>query len=294
MIRRDFLKTLAILPVSQYFVKFDTENNMNITENNIKKIPVLFLGHGSPMNAIEDNEFVRGWKSIADTIAKPKAIVCISAHWETKGTYITAMDKPRTIHDFGGFPKELYEIEYPVPGEPKLAKDVQDDILPQKILFDDKWGLDHGSWSVLRRMYPDADIPVVQISLDINKSAKEHYDFAKQLLFLRQKGVLIVGSGNIVHNLRLLAWDKMNEQNFAFDWAIEANEKIKEFIVKEEFDKLINYEKQGKAFGLAVPTAEHFLPLLYTLGLKQKDENIRFFNDKYVAGSLSMTCLKIE
>jgi 4,5-DOPA dioxygenase extradiol len=255
-------------------------------------MPLLFLGHGSPMNAIEENEFVHGFREAAKEIPKPKAILCISAHWETKGTFVTAMQNPPTIHDFGGFPKTLFDVQYPAPGSPALAKETRKAIQSTKIELDNSWGLDHGAWSILKHMYPEANIPVIQMSLDYTRKPQFHYELAKELSALRKSGVLIIGSGNMVHNLGMVAWDKLN-QNFAFDWAEEANEKMKSAIISGNYAPLINFQTQGKAFDLAIPTPEHFLPLLYILSLKQKDEDLNFFNDKAPAGSLSMTSVKI-
>lgn len=256
-------------------------------------MPVLFLGHGSPMNAIEENEFVTGFRETGKTIPKPTAILCVSAHWETRGTYVTAMEKPATIHDFGGFPKDLYEVRYPAPGSPQLATQTQTLITKTSVRPDDKWGLDHGAWSVLRHLYPAADVPVVQMSLDYNKTAQEHYDMAKELSALRKKGVLIVGSGNMVHNLGMIAWDKLNTDSYAFDWATEASARMKKFILSDDHGQLINYKSQGKAFDLAIPSPDHYLPLLYALALKEKNEKLSLFNDKAIAGSLTMTSVKI-
>lgn len=261
---------------------------------NDESMPVLFVGHGSPMNAIEENQFTEGWETIAETFPQPKAILCISAHWETKGTYVTAMKNPRTIHDFGGFPRELYEIEYPAPGFPELADEVKKLITKTDVILDYAWGLDHGTWSVIRHMYPEANVPVIQMSLDYIKSPRYHYDLAKELAVLRKKGILIAGSGNMVHNLRMIAWDKMNEPEYGFDWAIEANEKMKKYILSGSHNHLIEYDSQGKEFNLAIPTPEHFLPLLYILSLQEKNEKIALFNDKPVMGSLTMTSLKIS
>ena len=269
-------------------------NEFTSSFNSTEPMPVLFLGHGSPMNAIDENEFVTEWKNTAKTLSRPNAILCISAHWETKGTFVTAMEHPRTIHDFGGFPQELFDVQYPAPGNAELARETKAIIRKTEIGLDERWGLDHGCWSVLTRMYPTADVPVVQLSLDYSQPAHYHYDLAKELSPLRRKGVLIIGSGNIVHNLRLVAWDKMNEPGFGYDWAIEANEKMKKFILSGDHQSLINYQDQGKAFNLAIPTPEHFLPLLYTLALKEGDEEIQLFNDKPIMGSLSMTCVKIS
>ena len=257
------------------------------------KMPVLFLGHGSPMNAIEENEFVAGFRKTASTIPTPKAIFCISAHWETRGTWVTAMENPPTIHDFGGFPKTLFDVQYPAPGNPELAKTTKELVTSTVVGLDDKWGLDHGAWSVIKHLYPEANIPVVQMSLDYHLSPQRHYELARELKYLREKGVLIIGSGNMVHNLRMLAWDKMKEDGFAFDWALEANEKMKAFILQDQHEGLINFRSQGKSFDLAIPTPEHFLPLLYALALKDDKDPLNIFNDKPVAGSLTMTSLKI-
>ena len=264
------------------------------TFGNSDKMPVLFLGHGSPMNAIEENQFVQGFREVGNEIQKPKAILCISAHWETKGTFVTAMENPRTIHDFRGFPQELFKVQYPAPGSPELANEAKRVVQKTTIELDDKWGLDHGAWSVIKHLYPNADIPVIQMSLDYSKPAKYHFELAQELQVLRRKGILIVGSGNIVHNLRMVAWDKLNGEPYAFDWAMEANEKMKAFILDEDFKSLIDYNKQGRAFQLAIPTPEHYLPLIYILALKENRDNTSLFNDQPVGGSLSMTSVKFE
>jgi 4,5-DOPA dioxygenase extradiol len=266
--------------------------------NNPERMPVLFVGHGSPMNAIEDNEFSREWRRVGKTLPKPKAILCISAHWETWGTLVTAMEKPRTIHDFGGFPNELYRVEYPALGSNGLAQEVKDAIKKTRVSLDEEWGLDHGCWSVLKQMFPDADIPVVQLSLDSTKPAQEHYHIAKELVKFREKGVLILGSGNMVHNLRRvdLKNNSLSDFNepFGLDWAIEANELIKKLINENNHAALADYQSLGKAVQLAVPTPEHYLPLLYVLALKQEGGAISYFNDKPVGGSLTMTSLVIK
>jgi 4,5-DOPA dioxygenase extradiol len=273
-------------------MKLNALNRMTDSLENSAKMPVLFLGHGSPMNAIEENEFVQGFRNVSSEIEPPNAIICISAHWETRGTRITAMDHPRTIHDFGGFPRELYDIQYPAPGHPKLANDTRELIQGAEIQLDDTWGLDHGAWTVIRHMYPDANVPVVQLSLDYQKSPLEHYELAKELEALRNKGVLIVGSGNLVHNLGQIAWHKMNEY-YAYDWALEASEKMNRFILEGDHKELIHYKKHGKPFELAIPTPEHYLPLLYVLALQGKGDPIQLFNNKPLAGSLSMTSVKL-
>ena len=260
---------------------------------NSEKMPVLFLGHGSPMNAIEENEFVAGFREIAKSLPRPNAVLCVSAHWETNGTLLTAMEHPKTIHDFGGFPRELYEVQYPAPGSPALALETKSLVKKTTLGLDDKWGLDHGAWSVIKHLYPKADVPVIQMSLDYSKDPQYHYDLAKELASLRDKGVLIVGSGNMVHNLRLLAWDQLNTAGYAFDWAAEANEKMKESILSDNHHDLIHFRSLGKAFELAIPTPEHYLPLLYAMALKEKNEEVHLFNDKAIAGSLTMTSVRI-
>jgi 4,5-DOPA dioxygenase extradiol len=261
--------------------------------SNTEKMPVLFLGHGSPMNAIEENQFVTGFRNMAKTLPKPNAILCISAHWFTSGTKVTAMEIPRTIHDFGGFPPELFAVQYPAKGSPELAQATQELLLPNAVELDEHWGLDHGAWSVIKHLYPDADIPVIQLSIDYTKSGQYHFELAQKLSALRSKGILIIGSGNIVHNLRLVDFKNINTDNYGFDWAIEARSTINNYLLDGNFQPLIDYEKQNKAFQLAIPTPDHYLPLIYTLGLKDKSEELSLFNDKLVAGSLSMTSVKI-
>lgn len=258
-----------------------------------EKMPLLFLGHGSPMNAIEENEFVRGFRDVAKTIPKPQAILCISAHWETRGTFVTAMQQPRTIHDFGGFPDELYAVRYPAPGSPQLAKATRELVRGTGIQEDHSWGLDHGAWSVLKHLYPAADVPVIQMSLHAGQPPRYHYELAKELTALRDKGILIVGSGNIVHNLRRVAWDKLNADGYGYDWALEANERMKQYIRERDHNALLDYAKQGEAFRLAIPTPEHFLPLLYVLALAGKAEDIGIFNDKAVGGAITMSSLRV-
>jgi 4,5-DOPA dioxygenase extradiol len=292
MNRKQFLKSMALLPLIGSSMNLKDLNKMTATMSNTEKMPVLFLGHGSPMNAIEENEFVANFRRLGNELVRPNAILCISAHWETNGTYVTAMQNPPTIHDFGGFPQELFEVQYPAPGSPQLAKQTKAIITKTNVGLDDKWGLDHGAWSVIKHLYPHADIPVIQMSIDYTQPAKYHYELAKELNSLRTKGVLIVGSGNMVHNLRMVSWKRLNEV-YAYDWTIEANEKMKDFIVSEDHKSLIDFKSQGKAFELAIPTPEHYMPLIYTLALKTKNEEITIFNDKPVGGSLTMTSVKI-
>ena len=274
-------------------MKLNELNKITSSFSNTEKMPVLFLGHGSPMNAIEENEFVQGFRNIAGQIKKPKAILCVSAHWETRGTFVTAMQNPRTIHDFGGFPRELYEVQYPAPGSPELAKEAKELVKISEVGFDDNWGLDHGAWSVIRHLYPGADVPVIQMSLDYYQKPQYHYDLARELSPLREKGVLIIGSGNMVHNLGMVDWRRLNE-SFSYEWAQEASEEMKQYILNDDHKSLINYQQLGRAFQLSAPTAEHYLPLLYTLALKGKNETVEIFNDKPVGGSITMTCVKIS
>lgn len=256
-------------------------------------MPALFIGHGSPMNGIEDTEFSRRWSQMAKEIPTPAAVLVVSAHWFTCGTKITAMDFPSTIHDFGGFPKELYEVHYPAPGHPALANETAELLHSANVELDHDWGLDHGTWTIVRHMYPDAKIPVLQLSIDYTKGAQYHYDLAKELYALRKKGVLIIGSGNMVHNLRMVAWEKLNEPEYGYDWAIQMNDTFKSLIQKGDHKPLINYSSIGKEAMLSIPTPEHYLPLLYSLGVKSAADDIAFFNDKVVGGSLTMTSVRI-
>lgn len=293
MTRKHFLHLLATLPITTVAMKLRDLNALLEPFRPTAPMPVLFLGHGSPMNAIEENEFVAGFRRIGSQLPRPNAILCVSAHWETRGTWVTAMEKPRTIHDFGGFPKALYEVQYPAPGSPTLAQETAQLIQKTSVGLDYQWGLDHGAWSVIKHLFPKADVPVIQMSLDYTQPPRWHYELAQELAALRRKGVLIVGSGNMVHNLRLVAWDRLNDTGFAYDWATEASEKMKQYICSGDAQPLINYAAQGKAFQLAIPTPEHYLPLLYALALRHKDEPVELFNDRPVAGALTMTSVKI-
>lgn len=256
-------------------------------------MPILFIGHGSPMNGIEDNEFSNRWKAMAKEIPTPKAVLVVSAHWFTKGTSITAMNFPKTIHDFGGFPDALFQVQYPAPGNAALAKETASLIQSTHVELDHDWGLDHGTWTVIKHMYPEATIPVLQLSIDYSKDPSFHYALAKELYHLRKKGVLIIGSGNMVHNLRMVAWDKLEGPAYGYDWALQMNQTFKDLILNKKHELLIHYNRLGKEAMLAIPTPEHYLPLLYTLGLQSKDDTVSFFNDKPVGGSLTMTSVKI-
>ena len=291
MQRKQFLKILAGTTGMITLGSFSKITDMMDEED--EKLPVLFVGHGSPMNGIEDNDFSRRWAQLGKTITKPKAVLCISAHWLTRGTHITAMQSPRTIHDFGGFPKELFAVQYPAPGNPALAAETAKMIKKTSVGLDHEWGLDHGTWSIVKNMYPDADIPVLQLSIDYGQPMQYHYELAKELANLRKKGVLIIGSGNMVHNLGMVAWDKMNEPGYGFDWAIEMNASFKKHITDRNHQALIDYTKMGQAALLAIPTPDHYIPLLYTLALQEDKDHVSFFNDTAMAGSLTMTSVLI-
>jgi 4,5-DOPA dioxygenase extradiol len=264
---------------------------MNDFRTRETKMPVLFVGHGNPMYAIEKNEFASEWQKLGETIEEPEAVLCISAHWETESTYITSMEKPETIHDFYGFPKELFDVNYPAGGSPTLAEMARGIVKTIDVKPDYNRGLDHGCWAVMKHIYPNANIPVVQLSIARNNSPEWHYNLGKELRVLRNKGILIIGSGNIVHNLARADWRNINN---LYDWAEEANNSIKYLISEDNHKELANYKSLGKPIELSIPTPEHYLPLLYILGMKEKDEQVKFFNDKIVMGSLSMTSMLID
>jgi 4,5-DOPA dioxygenase extradiol len=254
------------------------------------RTPLLFIGHGSPMNGIEENDFSQYWENLGRSLDPPAAVLCISAHWFTSGSKVTAMEKPPTIHDFYGFPQALFDVEYPAPGNPALAKDITGIIHGTGVQLDHEWGLDHGTWSVVRKMFPEANVPVVQLSIDNTQGPAHHYGLARDLSSLRKRGVLIIGSGNMVHNLGIMNW-KLPDAGY--EWALEMNETFKSKIATRDHDLLIHYQKLGAGARLAIPTPEHYLPLLYVLGLQEQDESVSFFNDKTVMGSVSMTSVSI-
>ncbi|WP_253271537.1 4,5-DOPA dioxygenase extradiol [Flavihumibacter sp. ZG627] len=291
MKREEFIKTFAKGVITMTALSAFNKFTDTLKEQE-QAMPVLFIGHGSPMNGIEDTAFSRRWKAMAKEIPTPAAVLVVSAHWFSRGTKITAMDFPKTIHDFGGFPQELFDVQYNAPGNPELAKETAALVHSAQVELDHDWGLDHGTWTVVRHMYPEANIPVLQLSIDYTKGPQYHYELAKELMALRKKGVLIIGSGNMVHNLRMVAWDKLNENEFGFDWALQMNSRFKELIMDNDHQSLINYQRLGREAMLAIPTPEHYLPLLYTLGLKKTNDAVSFFNDKAVAGSLTMTSVK--
>lgn len=259
-----------------------------------QQMPILFIGHGNPMNAIEENGYSRNWAAMGQILPRPKAILCVSAHWETWGTAVTAVRRPRTIHDFGGFPEELYAVQYPAAGDMQLAGRIKKLVRSREISLNQDWGLDHGCWCVLKRMYPEADIPVVQFSLDYTQPAQEHYNLGRELSDLRREGVLILGSGNIVHNLReiVLVNGDFNKP-FGFDWAVQAGNLLKKLILENRHAELTAYSALSDEVRMAIPSPEHFLPLLYVLAAKQPDDRVALFNDDILAGSLSMTSLLV-
>ncbi|WP_091525790.1 4,5-DOPA-extradiol-dioxygenase [Paenimyroides ummariense] len=255
--------------------------------------PVFFIGHGSPMNGIEQNIFSKKWQEIGKTIDLPCAVLVVSAHWLTKGTLVTAMSEPKTIHDFGGFPQELFNVQYPAPGSPFLAEETAKLITSTNVGLDHDWGLDHGTWTVVRHMFPDANVPVLQLSIDYNKPATYHYNLAKELYDLRKRGVLVIGSGNMIHNLRMIDWNNMAEPGFGFDWAKSLNETFKKKILSKDHKDLIEYDRLGEPARLAIPTPDHYYPVLYALALMNDKDDVSIFNDEYVGGSLSMTSFRL-
>lgn len=291
MNRINFLKSLGLLSIIPTAMKLKELKKITDEFVNTDKMPVFFVGHGNPMNAIQDNSFTRGWANSVKNMPQPKAVLCVSAHWETKGTFVTAMESPKTIHDFYGFPQQLFDMQYPAPGAPEYAREVKRIVEKTDVQLDQDWGLDHGTWSVLVKMFPEANIPVFQLSLDYTKPAQYHYDLAKELAALRKKGVLIVGSGNIVHNLRLA--DLRNDTN-PYEWAVEFDQLSKKLIESHDHKKLIEYENLGVTAQLSIPTPEHYLPMLYALALQEKEEEVSFFNEEIAFRSGSMRSLKIS
>ncbi|MCB0792094.1 MAG: 4,5-DOPA dioxygenase extradiol [Flavobacteriales bacterium] len=293
MDRQRFVRMMAMLPAAASLMDLRTFARITEDLGPAPRMPALFIGHGSPMNAIEENRFVAEFRRIGRELPRPHAILCISAHWETRGMQVTAMERPRTIHDFGGFPPELYAVQYPAPGDPQLAEDTHRLLAPTPVSMDQSWGLDHGAWSVIKHLYPQADVPVVQLSLDRGMDAEQHYAMARQLAPLRDRGVLVIGSGNMVHNLGLVAWEHLDDP-YGYDWALEARARMKELILSGDHLALQRFADQGRAFQLAIPTPEHYLPLLYALALQGKGEAVSLFNDEPLAGSLAMTSVKID
>jgi len=255
------------------------------------RMPAIFFGHGNPMNALATNAWTQGWAAFGRSIARPRAVLCISAHWYLSGSLVTAMERPPTIHDFGGFPRELHEVDYAAPGDPELAKRIQILLSPVTVGLDENWGLDHGTWSVLRHVFPEADVPIVQLSLDETKPASFHYDLARQLSSLRDEGVLIVGSGNLVHNLHTYSWGRRPVE--PFDWGVRFEQRARDLIATREHASLINYEALGPDAMLAIPTPEHYLPLLYVLAQQQQGETTTFPVAGFDGGSISMLSVRV-
>ena len=288
MDRKNFLKTISLFPLATSAMKLEQLKNITDSFGNTNKMPVFFIGHGNPMNAILDNPFTRSLTALGKSVKeKPNAILVISAHWLTQGTFVSTTNAPETIYDFGGFPAELYKVTYPATGSPEYAKEVMK-LIPG-VKEDHEWGLDHGAWTVLKHLFPEAKIPVFQLSIDYYKPMQYHFDLAMQLKSLREKGVLIIGSGNIVHNLQLY-FSKTDDK--PFDWAVEFDAWSKEKILQHDFQSLIDYEKKGESAKLAVPTVDHYVPMIYSLALSDKNENIDFTYEETI-GSMSMRTFKI-
>jgi 4,5-DOPA dioxygenase extradiol len=283
MKRKSFVKWLAAMPLTYSAMNLNAFDRLTDSLESTDKMPVLFIGHGSPMNAITDNPFRKEWAELGKKLPTPKAILCISAHWLTRGTYVTMSEKPKTIHDFGGFPEELFQQQYPAPGAVDFAKSTIGAVKGVTVHEDYEWGLDHGTWCVLKPMFPDAKIPVFQMSLDYTKPPQYHYDLAKELAFLRQKGVLIIGSGNVVHN-----FVGFKTGGGYYDWAHEFDNFIKNNIEKHDDQPMIDYEKLGKLAYLAHPSNDHYMPLMYSLGLRDKTDKHTFFNETIDYGTMSM------
>ncbi|WP_224961511.1 4,5-DOPA-extradiol-dioxygenase [Geomonas subterranea] len=255
------------------------------------RMPALFLGHGNPMNALASNDYTEGWRSLGRSIPRPKAVLCVSAHWYLPGTAVTVNESPRTIHDFGGFPPELYRVHYPAPGAPELARRLQRLLSPLDVRGDDAWGLDHGTWAVLCHLYPDADVPVLQLRIDETQPAQFHYDLGKRLAPLREEGILIVGSGNLVHNLHTYAWGAHLPQ--PYDWAVRFERRARELMLAGDHAPLVAYESLGEDARLSIPTPDHYLPLLYVLGTRQEGEQVIFPVEGVDGGSISMLAVQV-
>jgi 4,5-DOPA dioxygenase extradiol len=259
--------------------------------NESSRTPVIFVGHGNPMNALARNQYTEGWRALGTSLPRPRAIVCVSAHWYVPRVAVTAMSRPRTIHDFGGFPPQLYQVAYPAPGSPELAQRIGELLAPVAVDLDQSWGLDHGTWSVLMHVYPDASIPVVQLSIDETRDAATHYEIARRLAPLRDEGVLIVGSGNIVHNLHAYAWG--DDAAAPYDWALRFDRLARDLLARGEFAPLVDYESLGRDALLAAPTPDHYLPLLYVIAQRQPDEPVSFPVAGFDGGSISMLAVRI-
>ena len=290
MKRSEFIKRLSLGTIALSSLNLKSLASISKEFEETPLMPLLFIGHGSPMNAILDNNFNRKWQSLGKELPTPNAILVVSAHWiTTNKTAVTAMESPRTIHDFGGFPKELFEQQYPAPGSKEYAALTKEIVQTTHIHEDHEWGLDHGTWCVVKPMFPEATVPVFQLSLDYNAGMDFHFELGKELNALRKKGVLIIGSGNMVHNLM-----QLDSSNQKYDWALEFDDKITSFINQRDFEAVKNFQKLGSIAELAHPSYEHFLPLLYILGAMDKNEEITYFNDSFDLGSISMRSLLIQ
>ncbi|HEV7230364.1 MAG TPA: 4,5-DOPA dioxygenase extradiol [Bacteroidia bacterium] len=288
MKRRDVIRALAFLPFIPKAMNLQNLKNISDTFSNTERIPAFFIGHGNPMNAVLDNPFTKSLRVMGESVKqKPNAILVVSAHWLTRGTFVSTTPKPETIYDFGGFPAELYKVTYPSPGSPEYAREVMKTI--PEVKENPEWGLDHGAWTVLKHMFPAADIPVFELSIDYHQPMQYHFDLAQKLKVLRRKGVLIMGSGNIVHNLRL--WFSKKDET-PFDWTVEFDEWVKGRINARDFKSLIEYEKHGASAMLSVPTPDHYIPMLYSLALTEKDEDIQFTYEE-VFSAASMRAFRI-
>lgn len=256
-----------------------------------KPMPAIFFGHGNPMNALTRNAWTEGWAAIGASLPRPRAVVCISAHWYLPATLVTAQPAPRTIHDFGGFPRELYEVKYPAPGSPALARRVQELLAPVAVGADTRWGLDHGTWSVLCHVFPDADVPIVQLSIDETQAPTFHYEMGQRLAPLRDEGILVVGSGNLVHNLHAYAWGRHPVE--PLDWAVRFDARARELLAANEHAPLINYESLGRDATLSAPTPDHYLPLLYVVATRRDGDDITFPVEGFDGGSISMLTIRV-
>lgn len=290
MNRNDFLKSLLLLPAGAAAMKLSQFHQSASQLAASDQLPVVFIGHGSPMNAIEDNHFTQTLATLGQRWERPKAILVISAHWLTRGgTAVATSPNPETIYDFGGFPDELYQVKYNAPGSPEFARQVMENVRSIQVHEDHEMGFDHGAWTVLKHIYPAADIPVFQMSIDYGKPPEWHFNLAAELKSLRQKGVLILSSGNIVHNLRTVTFHDFSQK---YDWAIEFDEYVKARILAGDYQSLINYQQYGRAAQLSVPTNDHYLPMLYTLGLLDEKEGVNFTYEEVLGGSISMRCFE--
>jgi 4,5-DOPA dioxygenase extradiol len=292
MDRKHFLKLLAAAPLLFASMKLREFENVSNSFSSTKRMPLLFLGHGHPMNALFDNSFTQKLTQFGRTIEKPNAVMMISAHWETKGTFVSVNPKPKTIYDFGRFDDRLFQIKYEPQGHPELAREVTKAAPMFNIKEDVNMGLDHGAWTVLKYLFPDVDVPVFQLSIDYTQPPQYHYTLASALKKMREKGVLIIGSGNIVHNLRILDWGNINAK--PFDWAVEFDSLVKSRLSANDFDALVNYSKFGKLAEMAIPSNDHYLPMIYTLGLADKNEQVRYLYEGMQYGSISMRCFQIS